>query len=188
VTNSGTESLLVEATAANAGATVIGGTAGATLEVTKSGTVTLASGDDNLTVKLDAASTLVLNRMEFIVADASVGNSAVTTQAAGQIVLAGTSDTVNDVNETGFTLTGTATNMDSNTIINFNALDVIDITNFYPCSSSISESISPSGTDLNISCGGEQTHLNLAGFSGRGSFIVSSDHTGGSLITYSPVS
>jgi hypothetical protein len=183
IDNSGGSGLRVEATAADACATVIGGEAGATLEVTTPGTVTLAAGDSNLTVKLDAAAVLILNNMQFITADASVGNSVVTTEAAGQTVLSGISDTILDANSAGFTLTGAASNMNLDVIQNFNANDIIDITDFLPSATSVTASNVSGGVSLTLSSGGEQARMILAGFTDHGLFQVNSNGDGGSLIT-----
>ena len=67
-------SLHVLATAANAGAAVKGGTGSKLLEVITGGTVALNSADNNLTVQLDAASTLSLPTNTTVAIDGGTGN------------------------------------------------------------------------------------------------------------------
>jgi hypothetical protein len=184
VDNEGTSCLLVKATAQNAAATVVGGNAGATLEVTTAGTFSLASGDSNLTVTLDAASVLTLNRMQLVTADATVGNSIVSIEAPGQTVLSGPSDTILDANLAGFTLTGTAASMNIDTIQGFNCNDIINVTDFLPAATSITVSTASGGTGLDMSCGDEEVRLTLAGFTDQGSFQINPNGSGGAFITY----
>ena len=69
--------LRVEATATNAGVAVegaTGATANDTLEITTGGSITLNSADRNITVQLDAASTLVLPTNATIAVDGGAGD------------------------------------------------------------------------------------------------------------------
>jgi hypothetical protein len=71
-------SLRVLATAAQAGVAVESGTGTTTLEITTGGTIALNSADRNVTVQLDAASTLALPASNSIVIDGGAGNDVFT--------------------------------------------------------------------------------------------------------------
>ena len=122
---------LVQATAANAGASVVGATGGTTtLEVTTAGSVTLNAADTGLTVKLDLAGKLTLSAMGFITAVGSAGADNITAMATGQTLTGGAGlDTLTGYGGGGDTFSDTATGLSGDTVNNWAVGDTIDLTN-----------------------------------------------------------
>ena len=79
----------IKATAVLAGARVSGLGSNSTLEITSGGTVTLNAATTVTTVKLDAASMLSLNGMQFIAANGSTGADTIVAGASNQILTGG---------------------------------------------------------------------------------------------------
>ena len=108
-----------------------GGISSNELDITTSGTTTLNSGDNNLTVQLDAANTtLTLDHMKFIHAEGSGGSNVIIAGAAGQVLSGGgASDTLEDAGHYGVTFQDTLANIVNDTLADFSKVDMIDIAN-----------------------------------------------------------
>jgi hypothetical protein len=177
--------LHVLATAANAGVAVKGGTGSNLLEITNGGTVTLNSADNNLTVQLDAASTLKLNHMQFIHAVGSGGNDVITAGAAGQVLTGGGgNDRLDDAGHYGVTFQDTVSGLSGDTLADFTKVDTIDLTGLSSAGASEIYNGTSSAGVLHVASGSSSVDINLSGQITGGSFHIASDTHGGMLITY----
>jgi hypothetical protein len=177
--------LHVLATAANAGVAIRSGTGANELEVTTGGTFGLNSGDNNITVQLDAASTLTLNHMQFIHAVGSGGHDVIIAGAAGQVLTGGGgNDTLDDAGHYGVTFQDTVAGFSGDTLADFTKADTIDITGFSSSSASAIYSGTSSSGVLAVTNGASIVDLKLSGLIAAGSFHVTSDLHGGTFITH----
>ena len=132
IAGSGQDRVVV--TAATAKALVTGGAA-TTIEVQGGGNATLNAATDNVTVALDQATVLTLNKMSFIsVIGSSGGGDTIRTGAVGQVVTlqaAGDrlygSASFGDATD-GVTFRGTAAALNGDKIVSLGHGDVIDVT------------------------------------------------------------
>ncbi|HEY1935546.1 MAG TPA: VWD domain-containing protein [Acetobacteraceae bacterium] len=178
--------LQVLATATHAGVAVLGGTGSSTLEITTGGTFALNSGDSNVTVRLDAASTLTLNHMQFIHAVGSGGNATIYAGAANQVLSGGggLNDTLDDVGHYGVTFQDTVANFANDTLADFTKLDSIDVTNLNSAlASAIFSGTSASGMLNVMSNGSAVVSIKLSGTI-SGTIHTMTDNHSGTLITF----
>ena len=179
-----TGALTVQATAADAGAKVVGGSGGATLEITNGGTATLNAGDNNLTVKLDAATNLNLGGPGFItVIGAAAGGDTIAAGGANQtLVSTGGNDTLIGSAKFGDTFLGSTAGLVGDVIKGFGGSDAIDISDM------IAGSVQPlsfnAGT-LTVADGTHSVALTFSGSYTAASFAApASDGHGGTLIRF----
>jgi Ca2+-binding RTX toxin-like protein len=180
-----TGALTVQATAATAGAKVVGGSGGATLEITNGGTATLNAADTNLTVKLDAATNLNLGGPGFITAIGAAGGDTIAAGGANQtLVSTGGSDTLIGSAKFGDTFQGSAAGLAGDVIKGFGGSDAIDITDMIAASvHPLSFNASTGG--LTVTDGTHSVSLTISGSYTAASFATPvSDGHGGTLIRF----
>ncbi len=176
---------VVRATAALGGVAVEGGTGDSRLEITNGGTVTLAETTNHVTVKLNAASMLNLNKMAFITAVGSTGADTIQAGTAGQVVTGGAgADTL--VSATGF---GTVFRDDSagltgDTIKGFGGADSITITDLIGGSALLGYVGTSTNGTLSVTDGVHAASIKMVGNFALGLFHLADDGHGGSRITY----
>jgi hypothetical protein len=187
-----TGDLDVQASAANAGVGVRSGTGTNELDITASGTATLNSGDNNLTVVLDAANTTVtLDHMKFIYAEGSGGADTIIAGGAGQVLAGGAAgDTLEDAGHYGVTFQDSTAGIQGDTLADLSKVDTIHITDLTLGSITGTPTYvggygtSSSGT-LAIPNGGGGIDIKLTGLAAGGVFSVVADLSGGVDIKYS---
>lgn len=181
----------VMATAAIAGARVVGLGTGSELEITSGGTVTLnpeTGGSEGapLTVKLDAATNLALSPLQFINAVAGGGNDTITAGATHQTLTGGTgTDTLIGYAGGSDTFDGIAADLNGDTIRNFVATDQIDITDLVPGSAHLTATEKGANTAVTVVSGTTKASFVMTGSFSQSDFAIVTDHAGGTLITYS---
>ncbi len=177
----------IESTSATAGALIDGNNAASTiLEITGSGgTAVLNAGSQDLTVKLDGATTLTLNQMGFITADGSAGGSTITALAANQTLIGGAGDMLIGAITYGDLFQGTAAQLNGDIIKGFGGSDIIDITNILASNvGALNWVAGKGGGVLNVTDGNNSAAITLAGGFSFKSFAFASDGANGTLITY----
>jgi hypothetical protein len=177
----GTDSVLV--TAATIGATIDGGTGKTTLVVNGGGTAVMGSNITKIAaVTLKSASNFTANNLALLItgstgADtihAGGGVETITGAGGADILVAGSaSDTFKDK----------TANLTQDTIQNFVAGDVIDLTDFKP--SATPTTASWSAGMLTVTQGAKSASIALPG-SFTGTFSAASDGLAGTKITYTP--
>ena len=181
-----TGALTVLATAAEAGARIVTGSGGATLEITNSGTATLNGGDTNLTVKLDASTNLNLGGPGFITANgAAAGHDTITAGGANQtLVSTGGNDTLIGSSKFGDTFLGTSAGLAGDVIKGFGGSDAIDITDII-AGSVHPLAFNPATGGLTVTDGTHSVSLTISGGYTAASFATPvSDGHGGTLIKF----
>ena len=167
------------------GVTFNGGTGQSTLEIITGGTVTLAAATDRVTVKLDAASVLTLNKMQFIRAIGSAGADMIKAGAAGQVLTGGAGvDTLQSAVGFGTIFRDDAAGLGGDSIKGFGGADVIDVTDLIAGSAKLSYSGSATRGNLTVSDGAHAANIKLFGSFSESLFHVADDGHGGSVITY----
>jgi Ca2+-binding RTX toxin-like protein len=185
--------IVVLATAANAAAAVRGGSGTNTLDITTGGTVTLNALDSGLTVNLDAATTLTMNKMAFIHAVGGGGDDTIIAGGAEQVLSGGggSGDTLEDAGHYGVTFQDTIAAFGGDTLADFSKADRIDITNLGIGSVSGTPEytggygVSSTGTLAVVTTGSGTIDIKMAGLAAGGVFSAVSDGHGGTLISYS---
>jgi hypothetical protein len=175
----------VKASAANAGASVSGLGANSTLEITTGGNITLNATTDVDTVKLVAASTLMLNGMKFIAAIGSV--SADTIEAGGtyQTMTSGAGADMLIGFAGGYdTFSGTSAGLNGDTITGFLASDIIDITNLAFAGATLSTAVSGANTKVTVTSGATKSVFTLDGAWSSAGFHLASDGVAGTFLTH----
>lgn len=175
----------VDATAANAVASISGLGANSTLDITTGGTITLNAHTDVTTVKLTSASTLILNGMAFITADGSTGKD--TIQAGGidqTLTGGGGADTLIGYSGGFDTFKDTAAHLNGVTISDFVSSDQIDITNLAFAGATLTATASGANTLVTAKSGGTTTKFTINSITPAG-FTLASDGATGILITHS---
>ena len=193
-------------TAAEAGALLVGGGGGLTLDLLAGGTETLNASDGGLTaVNLEshgAATTFTANGAAgLMIGDLSTVKAKVTFGGANQTVTGGTGTlTVVDAAQGGDTLKDTLAAINNDIVYGFNgggAANMIDVTNLNPSllnTATFTEN--GKGTEGVLKLAGGSAAINLfgqfatAGFNGSAAaagFSAVSDGSGGSNITYTPI-
>ena len=187
-----TGNLLVQATAANAGVYVRDGSGSNQLDITTGGAAALNSGDNNLTVLLNAASTtLTLNHMEFIHAEGSAGSDVIIAGAAGQVLTGGgAGDTLEDAGHYGVTFQDTIAGIAGDTLADFSRVDTIDLTNLSVGSVTGTPQYTggygaASSGVLAVTTGSGTIDINMSGLAAGGVFSAATDNHGGTVISYS---
>jgi hypothetical protein len=175
----------IKATATQAGAVITGLGAGSTLEVTTGGSATLADTTSVSTVKLDAASNLMLSKMSFVAAIGSNGADSITAGATSQTLTGGGgADTL-----TGFAggydlFKDTAAGLNGDLIRGFVATDTIDVSNIAFAGAALKVTASGANTLVTLSGGGLKSAFTMAGSFSSAGFHLASDSTGGTLLTH----
>jgi serralysin len=177
----------IKATAANAGAAISGLGANSTLEITTGGAVTLNSATDVATVKLDAASMLMLNAMQFITAIGSTGNDTIQAGAANQTLSGGIgSDMLIGYSGGGDLFSDTAAGLNGDLLKSFLPSDTIDITNLARIGASLTAVTSGGNTKVTVVSGTAKSVFTIAGTWSQSGFQLHQDTTGtGTFITHS---
>jgi hypothetical protein len=120
---------LVNATAAVAGAAVVGdASASTTLAITSAGTVTLNAADTYLTVDLAASSKLTLGKLGFISANGGAGADTILAGAANQTLIGGAADVLTGYTGGSDTFYGASAALNGDIVGNWTSGDVIDLT------------------------------------------------------------
>jgi hypothetical protein len=187
--NAGTGTALVQATVGFAGVLVNGGSSpvGSTvLELTTGGTGTLNAADTDLTVKLDAATNLMLGGMTLItVYGSAAGHETITAGGTGQTLISqGGHDTL--VGWTGFgdIFEGSSTGLLGDVIKNFGGSDTLDLTNVTAATSLTYAAGTGQGV-LTVSDGTHSAAVTMSGSYTKASFEpLGSDGHGGTLIGF----
>jgi hypothetical protein len=186
--NGGGGTALVQATAAFAGAQVIGGSGQTTLELTTGGTAALNANTTQVTVQLDQATNLALSGMGFISAIGEVSGNTITAKAAGQTLggMAG-GDTLTGFSGFGDTFSGTAAGLLGDMIKGFGGNDLIDLTNvaFGVSGPSLSYTGNATKGTLGVSDGTHAASLTMFGNFSQSHFHVATDGHSGTLVSYS---
>ena len=175
----------IRATAANAGAIVSGLGAGSTLEITTGGTATLGDSTSVGTVKLDAATNLMLSKMSFLSATGSSGADSIAAGATFQMLTGGGgADTL-----TGFAggydvFKDTASGLNGDLIRGFLATDSIDVTNLAYVGAALKVTAGGSNTLVTLSCGAMRSAFTLTGSYSAAGFHLASDNAGGVMLTH----
>jgi T5SS/PEP-CTERM-associated repeat protein len=184
--NGGGGTALVQATAAFAGAAVLGTASGTTtLEITGGGTVSLNAADTHLTVKLDAKTNLTLGTLGFITAVGSTaGGETITAGGANQTLQSiGGNETLVGAASYGDTFLGTASGFTGDVIKTFGGSDEIDITDI-AFSTLKPLSFTAAADTLKVSDATHSATLTFTGSYTAASFAAASDGHGGTLIKW----
>jgi hypothetical protein len=171
--------------AANAGAKVTGA-AGAVLEIVGGGTATLNAATTNVTVTLDAATHLTLNKMAFITAVGSAGNDVIVAGGAGQTLTGGLgTDTLVGASVFGDTFRDTTAGLNHDTIENFGGSDVIDVTDMaYVAALKPAYKGNAQSGVLTLTDGKHTAAITLLGSYSATEFTPKSDGHGGLLVSF----
>ncbi|MCX7384159.1 MAG: hypothetical protein NT133_22685 [Alphaproteobacteria bacterium] len=189
VVRGGSGKSLVKTPAAFASALVVGagpGSSATTLEIINGGTVALNAGDNNIVVKLDAATNLTLNGMAFVSAIGQVQGNTIIAGAAGQTLggIAG-KDTLIGFPGFGNTFLGTAVGLNNDTIGNFGGSDIIDITNMnFATLQPLAYAAGVGKGVLTISDGTRTDKITLTGSYTVANFLAAADGAGGTAINW----
>ncbi len=174
----------IKATAANAVASISGLGTNSTLQITNGGTITLNAATDVNTVKLSAASTLLLNdKISFIVG--SSGNDKITAGGIHQTLTGGAgADTL-----TGFSggldvFKDTAAGLNGDTIQSFMTSDTIDLTNLTFAGSTVTAVASGANTKVTVVSGLTRSAFTVAGSWSPSGFHLASDGATGTFLTH----
>ncbi len=180
----GTDRVL--ATAANAGALVIGG-GNTTLEITTGGNATLRAGTSNVTVRLDAPTHLVLSRMAFVTALGSSGADTIIADARGQVISGGDgADILVGYAAQGDVFRDTAAGLNGDRILNFGGDDRIEVTDLVPASAVLAYAGTATRGVMTLSDGqGHATRISMVGDFSQSHFHLAPDGHGGTAVTYS---
>ena len=178
----------VKATAANAGAAISGLGANSTLRITTGGTIALNATTDVTTVKLTSASILMLNGMQFITAIGSTGSDTIQAGAINQTLSGGGgTDTLIGFLGGDDTFSGTAAQLNGETIQNFTSTDVINFTNLtYAATDTVTAVASGANTNVTVTAGATKSAILLAGAYSASNFHLSAGIVAGTTnLTYS---
>jgi hypothetical protein len=184
IAGSGTD--LIQAAVANAGALVNGyAVSSTTLEITTGGTTALNAADTELTVKLDAATSLQLGTLGFITVTGSTGNDALTAGAANQTLIGnGGSNTLTGYIGGGDVFQDTSAHFSTDTVVNWTAGDMLDLTDMSP-TGSLSYSGNGTSGKLTVSDGTHTATITFKGnFASHNFGTLTTDGHGGALIGY----
>jgi hypothetical protein len=187
VTASATGTAFIQGLSSQAGSLIVGSSQASTsLEITDTGgTAVLNAADSNLTVKLDGATNLMLNKMQFITADGSVGGSTITALATNQTLLGGAGDTLIGSTAYGDFFEGSSALLNQDIIQNFGGSDQIDLTDILASKVTGLNWIAGNGGGiLSLTDGTHSVALNLLGAYTASSFAFKTDGAIGTLITY----
>jgi Ca2+-binding RTX toxin-like protein len=176
---------LVQATAAFAGAQVIGKATGTTtLEIAGGGTAALNVNDTHLTVKLDAATVLTLSKAAFVTALGSNGNDTIAAGAAGQVLTGGAgADTLTGFSGFGDTFSDTSAGLNGDLLKLFGGSDKIDLTDM------AFASLKPLAFAAGVLTVADGTHTAKIDFTGSytlANFHAATDTHTGTLISFVP--
>ena len=175
---------LVQSTAAFAGAAIVGATTGSTsLEITTGGNVALNAADTHITVRMDAAGSLKLSALSFINAIGSSGNDTLTALAGTQSLTGGLgTDSLIGYTGGNDSFIDTAAGLNGDTIKNWAAGDVIDVTNI--SATGLHTLIFATNT-LTLTDGTNSTAIKFtAGLALHNFTVIGSDGSGGVLVAY----
>jgi serralysin len=175
----------VKATAANAAASVSGLGANSTLQITNGGTVTLNATTDVSTVKLSAASILILNTMSFITATGSSGADTIQAGATSQTLTGGAgADTLIGFSGGFDTFKDTAANLNGDAIQSFLASDAIDLTNLAFAGATVTAAASGANTKVTVASGATKSVFTMAGSWASSGFNLVSDGVAGTILMH----
>jgi hypothetical protein len=176
---------MVQATAAVANASVVGTTSGSTvLQITNGGTVTLNAADTDLTVQLDAATRLILNKMSFITVNGGNGGDNIAAGAANQTLIGGAADLLTGYSGGGDSFVGASAALNGDTLGNWTRGDVIDLTDM-SASATLSYAGNSKNGKLTVSDGVHKAIISFSGSFSAASFASPvSDGHGGALIGF----
>ena len=182
--------LTVQATAANAGALIRGGSGGATLDITTGGTASLNASDTNLTVRLSAATNLGLGTLSFITAIGAAGaTSMISAGGANQTLESiGGHDTLVGASSYRDIFLGSSAGINGDIIQKFGGLgslaDKIDLTDM-TTTGSLAYSGSTTQGVLSVSDGVHSAQITMIGNYTTANFSgLTTDGHGGSFITF----
>ena len=176
----------VNASAANAVASVSGLGANSTLDITSGGTITLNANTDVTTVKLSAASMLMLNGMQFIMADGSTGADTIQAGAINQTLTGGGgADTLIGFSGGFDIFKDTAAHLNGVTIENFVTSDKIDFTNLtYAATDTVTTAKSGANTKVTVTAGATKSTFTLDGAWSSAGFVLAPDGATGTFLTH----
>ncbi len=177
----------VDASSANAGASVSGLGANSTLDITSGGTITLNANADVATVKLTSASTLILNGMAFITADGSTGKDTIQAGGIDQTLTGnGGADTLTGFSGGSDTFKDTAGHLNGVLISDFINTDTIDLTNaLYSAIEKVTAAASGANTSVTVTSGATKSVFTIAGTWSSSGFQLASDGATGTFLTHS---
>jgi hypothetical protein len=172
---------------ADASASIVGTTTGSTLlEITNAGTVKLNAADTHLTVLLDGATRLTLDKLGFITANGGNGGDTIIGGAANQTLIGGAKDALTGYASGGDTFTGSSSALNGDVLANWTTGDVLDLTNvnsatLLPLTYASGKLTVSDGTDKSVFTvkGTTGVTLTLASFT-----VVGNDGHGGTLIDW----
>jgi hypothetical protein len=170
---------------ARQGSAQITGAAGAVFEITTPGTITLNKMDSNLTVQLDKAGTLTLNKATFINAIVEASGSTLTAADTSQTLSsAAGGDSLIGYAKFGDTFSGSSAGLNTDTITNFGGNDVIDVNDLI--FGSLKDSYSGNATQgtLTLSDGTHNLAITMVGSYTLSSFHFGTDGHSGTDITF----
>jgi hypothetical protein len=178
----------IAATAAFAGASVVGTSTGlTTLNLTTAGTAVLNAADTYLTVNLAASSKLTLGALGFITANGGAGADTIIGGAANQTLIGGAADVLTGYTGGTDTFLGASAALGGDTIGNWTTGDVLDLTDMNSATlKALTYAAGKSSGKLTVNDG---THTAIITFSGAGlalhNFtVIGSDGHGGTLIDF----
>lgn len=181
----GSGTALIDATAGETGAAVIGAIgACTTLAVTSGGSATLAAADCDLTVRLGAATHLALGSARFVSAIGSGGSDTIIAGAANQTLTGGGGrDLLVGWAGFGDSFADTAAGFSGDVISGFGGNDAIDVTDL-SFGNLRAPSVLAAGTEsvLRLTDGVRSTAITLLGRFTSGEFSFAADNGGGVLI------
>ncbi len=184
VDNLGGYSTNIRSTVSYGDSNIIGGQAGATFEITNSGSFELGSLCSNVEVLLDQPASVSLNDAATVSIDATVGDSLVNSMGRGQVIFIGTNDTIDDGSGLGFEAVGSMSAFNEDAFANYNNNDILDIRDLIPGSFIISTATSMGATCVTIENTSTSIEINFLGYVDSGVFQTQSDSHGGSLISH----
>lgn len=186
----GNGNVTVQASAADAGVLVKGGTGHDVLEITTGGTAILNAKTSHVTVELDHATTLVMNNAKTVSVIGSTGADTITAGGSGQTITGnGGGDTLIGAAAGHDTFKDSLANFAGATIGGFTSkTDKIDVTDFASSAIGFSFAENAAGTvgTLTMTAGGHTASVQLLGQYMASGFVVASDGGAGTAITYNP--
>ena len=167
----------VNTSSVNAGASVSGLGANSTLDITGGGTITLNTNTDVNTVKLTAASTLMLNGMAFITADGSTAKDSIQAGGIDQTLTGGGgADTLIGFSGGSDIFKDTAAHLNGILISDFVNTDTIDLTNMaFNNTEMVTAAASGANTSVTVTLGGTKSTFKIAGSWSSAGFGLASD-------------
>jgi hypothetical protein len=176
----------IVASAAHAGAAIGGLGAGSVLEISGGGSAVMNATASVDTVKLDAATNLVLSGMSFMTATGSGGADSITAGATYQTLTGGSgADTLTGFSGGYDTFSDKASGLNGDMLRGFLATDRIDVTNLAYAHATLKAAASGSDTLVTVTSGSTKSVFTMAGSFSAAGFHLASDGGAGTFITHS---